>query len=85
MGTITIFMASLGHLGPVFQVSFARRPLLALIVIGTTVLLMWITALLFWPLFLVPNRAFIKNNDKYDAILDFEQEIRIKYYTPKKS
>lgn len=85
MGTILIFIASLGYLGPIFQVSFARRPIFTLVIIGATVLLMWITALLFWPLLLVPNRAFVKNKEKYGAIQDFEQEIQNKYYSLKKS
>ncbi|MHA2366816.1 MAG: hypothetical protein ACXAC7_22890 [Candidatus Hodarchaeales archaeon] len=79
MGTFTVFVSSLEELGALSRASFSRSPLLTVVVLGVTVLLTWILALLFWPIFLVPDSAYLKNKEKYDAIKMYEQMVIKKY------
>lgn len=79
IATIAIFSVSFNELGSLMNSMSRTSPLLAIIFIAPMILILWFTMLIFWPLFVIPDSSFVKNPEKYDAIRDFENAVRIKY------
>ena len=79
IATIAVFAVSLAEIGTMYNSLSQKSPLLALVVISPFIFLFWLVLLLFWPLFIIPDRSFVRKPEKYDAIANFEAEVRTKY------
>lgn len=79
IATIAIFSISLNELGSLTNSISRKSPLMAVVLMVPTILMLWFVLLLFWPLFVIPNSSFVRNPAKYDAITNFEREVKLKY------
>ena len=80
IATIAVFTVTLSEIGQLMSGMSQKSPLLAIAFLVPVILLLWFVLLLFWPLFVIPDRSFVKNPEKYDAITSFENAVRAKYY-----
>jgi hypothetical protein len=62
------------------EISQTHNYLLSLIFYVAFVLILWVTVLLFWPLFAIPDSALVKKK-KYSSIENFEEKLVQKYGT----
>ena len=79
IATIAIFSVSISELGSIMKGLSQTSPLLALLLLVPTIFLLWLVLLLFWPLFIIPDRSLVRNPEKYDAIYRFESAYYSKY------
>lgn len=79
IATIAIFSVTLSELGSMMRGLSQSSPLLAILLLVPTVFLLWLVLLLFWPLFIIPDRSLVRNPEKYDAIHKFEHAYFLKY------
>ena len=77
IGTVLIFSSALDFNGKTNLQNAYNGPLYSIIVYALTVFLFWIFLLMFWPIFLIPDRDLRRN--KYPSIEKFEKHLRQKY------
>ena len=77
IGTVLIFSSAIDFNGKINLQNAYNGPLYFIIVYALTVFLFWIFLLMFWPIFLIPDRDLRRN--KYPSIEKFEKHLRQKY------
>ena len=80
IATIAIFSVTITEMGGLMNSLSQKSPLLAILLLVPVIIMLWFVLLLFWPLFVIPDRSFVRNPEKYEAINDFEAKVRAKYF-----